>query len=629
MSKKKATMTLKDFHGGSIPSDLPLPSAPGITVKPGDGRGFDRQMSWGNQVGRSDQRLRPASAGSSRNLDEKTPFLSHTSQIGRNFDEDERKPLGGVSGPRRTVGDENIRSQSSHVRELNMDTPSGAKVGRPASVPVSQITSGSSGSSYAGRVSELHNMRPNHQTCNYPSISSKGVTITGSQQNAWGVRKEPSSIRDPASTTAWSAPDAAVKLAHASALEKVSSGLWSSKQQVHPLKDAEVFGRQEAGGELEYHADTTLNQKTYNRLDLVGDSGHYDDALVMHTERSLIVDSGIHAGGKGVQSYERARSAIHAEPYEQNTSIAKDGTQARQRTEIVGGTEFEATLPSERPKLKLLPRTKPLETLGQVVDYNQEHRQVSDLHHLENKYAVHEAKSPVQSTVSGPVVADRAPERPKLNLKPRSQSLEQLEGNGEGKRTIFGEARPREVVLKERGIEDDISSYDSQLSSRMKDGAPKAEPFMNASPVHYNEKSGSIPTDQGITKYSDRRDHPVDGEKVDSQRRNGQGDIRRNHRDVEKHRNQQQKQPHDRPPSPETWRKPVEQATPASFDAPPVQYGKVASAVELAQAFSRSVSSNPTTAGRLSGSKGIPGRGNQVPFSRLMGPTPRSQVNGH
>lgn len=32
MSKKKAasTMSLKDFHGGSIPSDLPLPSAPGL-----------------------------------------------------------------------------------------------------------------------------------------------------------------------------------------------------------------------------------------------------------------------------------------------------------------------------------------------------------------------------------------------------------------------------------------------------------------------------------------------------------------------------------------------------------------------------------------------------------------------
>lgn len=36
MSKKKAfsgsTMTLKDFHGGSIPSDISLPSAPGLYV---------------------------------------------------------------------------------------------------------------------------------------------------------------------------------------------------------------------------------------------------------------------------------------------------------------------------------------------------------------------------------------------------------------------------------------------------------------------------------------------------------------------------------------------------------------------------------------------------------------------
>lgn len=35
MSKKKVsgnTMTLKDFHGGSIPTDLPLPSAPGVYV---------------------------------------------------------------------------------------------------------------------------------------------------------------------------------------------------------------------------------------------------------------------------------------------------------------------------------------------------------------------------------------------------------------------------------------------------------------------------------------------------------------------------------------------------------------------------------------------------------------------
>lgn len=36
--------------------------------------------------------------------------------------------------------------------------------------------------------------------------------------------------------------------------------------------------------------------------------------------------------------------------------------------------------------------------------------------------------------VKNPIVGDRAPERPKLNLKPRSQSRDQLEGNIEVKR---------------------------------------------------------------------------------------------------------------------------------------------------------------------------------------------------
>lgn len=160
----------------------------------------------------------------------------------------------------------------------------------------------------------------------------------------------------------------------------------------------------------------------------------------------------------------------------------------------------------------------------------------------------------------------------------------------------------------------------------MKEGAPKADTFMHVTPARYSEKSDSIPTDQRIAKYSNRRDHQVDGERTDSHRRNRQNEIWRNNRDAEKHRNQQQKQLQDRPPSPETWRKPVEHPKPASPDAP-LRYGKAASAVELAQAFSKSVS-DPTVADRLSGPRGIPSR-NQIPFSRLMGPTPRPQINGY
>ncbi|XP_011096131.1 uncharacterized protein LOC105175394 [Sesamum indicum] len=639
MSKKKATMTLKDFHGGSIPSDLPLPSAPGVTVRPVDRGGFDRQGSWGNSMGRSDHRLRPASAGSSRNLDEKTPFLSHSSHIGRNFDEDERKPLDGASGPRRTVGDDSCRAQTSRVGEPKTDNLPGARVGsRAASSPAYQISSGLPGGSYAGRVGEVHNARLNSQTfsgsrsygSNYPiSAGNAGQAVSGSYPNAWGIGKETPIKKEPVSA-AWSAPDAASKLAHASALEKVSSGRWSSKQHGHPLKDAEVFGHTETEAEFEHNANNMFSKKTFNRLDVAGDSKNYDIALVMHTERSLAVDDGIHGGGKEMPTCDRARPTIRVESYDRNTSIAANGFQSLHPSGKSGGTQFPSTLPSEsseRPKLKLLPRSKPLENLELPVDYKQGYEQTSSRPQMEDS-VVYGPKSPIQSSVAGSPISDRTPERPKLNLKPRSQPLEQHEGNGEAKRgTVFGGARPREVVLKERGIEDDVSNYDSQPPLRVKEASPKADTFMHVTPASYSEKAEGIPTDQRIGKYPDRRDHQLNGERTDSQRRSRQNEIRRNNKDIEKHRNQQQKQPQERPPSPETWRKPVEQAKPPSPDAPPLRYGKAASAVELAQAFSKSVS-DPTVSDRLPGPRGIPSR-NQMPFSRLMGPTPRPQINGY
>ncbi|KAL0353206.1 UNVERIFIED_CONTAM: hypothetical protein Sangu_0901900 [Sesamum angustifolium] len=448
------------------------------TVRPVDRGGFDRQGSWGNSMGRSDHRLRPASAGSSRNLDEKTPFLSHSSHIGRNFDEDERKPLDGASGPRRTVGDDSFRAQTSRVGEPKTDNLPGARVGnRAASSPAYQISSGLPGSSYAGRA------------------------VSGSYPNAWGLGKETTIKKEPA-PAAWSAPDAASKLAHASALEKVSSGRWSSKQH-GPVKDAEVLGHTESEAEFEHNANNIYSKKTYNRLDVAGDSKNYDIALVMHTERSLAIDDGIHGGGKEMPTYDRARSTIRVESYERNTSVAANGFQSLHPSGKSGGTQFQSTLPSEsseRPKLKLLPRSKPLENLELPVDYKQ--------------------------------------------------------------------------VLKERGIEDDVSNYESQPPVRVKEASPKADTFLHVTPASYSEKAEGIPTDQRIGKYPDRRDHQLNGERTDSQRRSRQNEIRRNNKDVEKHRNQQQKQPQERPLSPETWRKPVEHAKPATPDARRCDTGK-------------------------------------------------------
>ncbi|KAL3627587.1 hypothetical protein CASFOL_028950 [Castilleja foliolosa] len=567
MSKKKATMTLKDFHGGSIPSDLRLPSAPGVTVRPVDRPGFDRQISWGNPVGRPDHRIRPASAGSVRNLDEKTPFFSHSSHIGRNFDEDERKPLDGVSGSRRTISDESVRAQPSNIAEPKVDNSAGRRVASRASassIPFSQT--GPSPSSYASRVSEVHNnARLNNQTSSghnrgygsgYPVMGGNNVgqAVTGSYPNAWGLKKETAGVKE---RVAWSAPEAETKLAHASALEKVSSGRWNSKQHVgSPKKDAL--------GESEYHDVTSM----------------------MHVERVL------------PRSYER------------NTSFTgKSG----------GPEQLES---SERPKLKLLPRSKPVENVeSSPTDF----KQISNHLHGEDSYVVHEPKIPLHSGSVGPVVSDQAPDRPKLNLKPRTQTPEQLEGNSGSKRgTVFGGARPRELVLKERGIEDDVSSYESPPALWVKEHSPKADTFT----THVPPKAETNTTDQRISaKYIDRRD---DSEKADPHRKhNRPNEIRRiNNRDIveNKNRNQQQKQQDNRAPSPETWRKPVEPDT-SSHDAPPVRYGKAASAVELARAFSKSVS-EPTVADRFSGSRGVPSRG-QIPFSRLTGPSPMPQINGY
>ncbi|KAL1537411.1 hypothetical protein AAHA92_29928 [Salvia divinorum] len=614
MSKKKATMTLKDFHGGSIPSDLPLPSAPGVTARPVDRGGFDRQMSWGNSAGRPEHRLRPASAGSARALDDKSPFLSHSSHIGRNFDEDERKPLDGVSGPRRTIADESFRAQPSRMTEHKSDNViSGARVGSSPSVPVSQLSAGSTGGSYAGRVVEVHNSKYNNQTLSgsrsygssYPVVGGNtGQSVAGSHPNAWGIRKEASSMKEPAAA-AWSAPEAETKLAHASALEKISSGRWSSNQQINPQKDAAVFGHPESEGKFEYNSSNAHIRKTYNRLDVVADSDYQDVGLVVHAGRSLTS----HSGGKEVpQAYDRAKSAVRVDSYEKSTAATANGFQSIQST-------FSSES-SERPKLKLLPRSKPLENIESPIDHKQRYEQTSDNPHMEEN---HEVKNPI--------VGDRPPERPKLNLKPRSQSHEQLEGNKEIKRgTVFGEARPRELVLKARGVEDDLNNYEGQPVLRVKEVSPKGDAFTHGSSTRHSEKSEVIPTNQRIAKYSNRRENQLDVESSDSQRRNKQSEIWRNNKDAEKHRNQQPKQPQDRAPSPETWRKPTEHGKPATTDAP-IRYGKAASAVELAQAFSKSVS-DPTAADRSSGPRGIPGR-NQMPFSRLTGPTPRPQINGY
>lgn len=145
----------------------------------------------------------------------------------------------------------------------------------------------------------------------------------------------------------------------------------------------------------------------------------------------------------------------------------------------------------------------------------------------------------------------------------------------------------------------------------------------NPIPAEYSAKTENTLLDQRIGKTYERKDHRQDIERAEVQRRNWRNESQRNSIETERKRQQV-----ERPPSPETWRKPVEQVKPDSPDSGgPPPHRKVASAVELAQAFSRPVS-DPKTADHFSSQRGHPGR-TQMPFSRLMGPTPRPQINGY
>ncbi|KAJ6370362.1 hypothetical protein OIU76_028605 [Salix suchowensis] len=122
---------------------------------------------------------------------------------------------------------------------------------------------------------------------------------------------------------------------------------------------------------------------------------------------------------------------------------------------------------------------------------------------------------------------------------------------------------------------------------------------------------------------SERKDQRMNHEKTDLERKNWRNDKWKSRKDSEEQR-----------PEPETWRKPIEESKPASSVAAGNRPGKILSALELAQAFSKSAS-NPKTRNIPSSQRGMPGRNDQ-PFSRLTdtrvhypAPLTRHRINGY
>ncbi|GAB2231494.1 hypothetical protein Drorol1_Dr00010502 [Drosera rotundifolia] len=575
MSKKKAfsgsTMTLKDFHGGSIPSDLPLPSAPGVIVRPSDRPGYDRQSSWGSASmgGRSDHWLRPNSSGSMRSFDDKTPFLTNNVNIGRYFDEDERKPLDGLSGTRRAVSDDTIHGMMPNVLEARQDV--GRFSGQQSSGWGAQLRGGVPGGAWSGKVVE--------GGYGVSSSSVVGGNVSqgsgGSYPNAWGVRKEVVSGAV-AAAQQFAAQDTVAKFSQASALDKVSSGRWLTKPIHHPA-DVEVIRQPDVQNDSSLKENVAYDQRRGN------ERADYERDLVMRAERGLTQEDG----------FQR---------------VPKD----------LPGTERVMAEAAERPKLKLLPRTKP----------------VSEPSLLDIKQGNVESLGSTIHAKAGLIEEEteqRFVERPRLNLRPRSQPIES-EATADRNRTLFGGARPRELVLKDRGVDDVTMTEDLvQTPTRLRNDVPSIRTEtvpIHANPPRYSERIEDFPPDHRIVRVGEKKDQRANGERADAQRKNQRNENWRSGRDGEKHQHQQQQRQQERKPSPETWRRPVEEPKP-SPDASGMRFGKAVSAVELATAFSRSVL-EPKASEQFPGQRGLPGSV-QIPFSRLTGPSvpARSHINGY
>ncbi|RWW88171.1 hypothetical protein BHE74_00002960, partial [Ensete ventricosum] len=351
MSKKKSsfsgstTMTLKDFHGGSIPSQLPLPSAPSASASASaSARQPDRPGAWGTITavasGRSDYHhhlLRPrsgsagAASSSARGLDERPPALHpHSTTNGGYFDEDERKPFDASSAPR--------RSPAAPDNTLRTPPPTRSETKRPIS---SQV--GPSPATVPAPVSAFS-----------PPSGSPGSGLT-----AWGLRKEvgtepPPPLPTQPKATMWSAS----RLAQASAVEKVSSGRW----QLRPTEGEVIRSQESEGLDRKFGVANRVMDDVYR--DREGERPRSVSSIVAYAEANETTLPGYHTDRESDQ--ERARSPVCPEMEKNVVDFSSEGASRPTSSEgRFGGSKLyqQGVMEVlERPKLTLLPRRKLLES---------------------------------------------------------------------------------------------------------------------------------------------------------------------------------------------------------------------------------------------------------------------------
>jgi hypothetical protein len=123
------------------------------------------------------------------------------------------------------------------------------------------------------------------------------------------------------------------KFAQASALEKVSSGLWQSKNP----------------GDLLPHLIYSQESGASHSVDVGRERGDYDTARGSQAESGWVTGDRNQGGGRTMSNYRRGQSRMHSEEVPTGGAV---------------GSQTRSVMPleaSDRPKLNLLARTKPLE----------------------------------------------------------------------------------------------------------------------------------------------------------------------------------------------------------------------------------------------------------------------------
>ncbi|XP_039020652.1 uncharacterized protein LOC120152517 [Hibiscus syriacus] len=263
------------------------------------------------------------------------------------------------------------------------------------------------GDSYSVRVSEAAHIGLGSQT----SGLNAGQAALGLYPNAWTSRKDATlSALEPVQS-AWSEQTAASKLAHASALEKVSSGRWQSKQSLQAQKDIKFSKHSEVENGLPSQG---YGDKMYSRMSFAGGREYSDVTLARSVEKGLNIGEGIHGGGrKELPNYERNHSLNYLVHGERVRSTHSDGK--------LGGYE-----------LLLQPRTKPLDgPKSPVVEPKQGHHRQSEpvLTHAGIGNNAHGRVYTSKPGLAGSESWNQTVDRPKPNLKPRSHLIELLEGH--------------------------------------------------------------------------------------------------------------------------------------------------------------------------------------------------------